>query len=947
MNAFINILAEHIKSHYDLQHEELTVVFPNKRAAFYLRDRFAKIFQGNIWIPQMLSIEEAVTQWSGIQLADTVDLMFELIAIDAEIEGHSNGIAVFGSMASQMAKDFDEVDQYAVDAKHLFSYIYEEKKIGLWNLGEGITPKEQAHLDFFKKLQVYYERLRNRLSEQGKGYYGMITRTLSELSDNELRKKTGNRRILFAGFNALTPTEQKIIDKLYRNGQAEVVWDFDRYYVEDKMNEAGLFARRYLEQDVPWKPTVFSDALLNDEKEIHFVGVTGNTVQAKALQSLLQVEQDTNSAVILADEELLIPVLNAIPENGSFPSVKVSMGYPLRHTALNELISEFFILHRKGRKVNNQGWYLWPVLRILDLEMVKVVFNKQELGGIQQYQDFVKDRSAFIFTEKDFEEHCRFEDVQQFMRLLLGTVGSMTPSELLASLTALLTFIAQRLNADSTGNLFLLNQVSEAGKAVNRLKNILDRSQRYLQSLDELEILYRLVNSNVAVKLNSSTTKGLQLMGLLEARNLDFDTMYMVGVNEGILPAERSHGSFIPYNIRKECGLPDYQEKQAVYAYHFYRQLQRARRIFFLYNDSSADQKGEPSRFLMQLQHELTLRNPHVHLYKEHFLNKTPNIPSPEAIAAKKTPEVMEKLMRKIQTDKLNEALAPTSLSTFLQCPLKFFLKYMERLQDNRVEEETQVNEIGTIIHDTLELFYRPFLNTEITADRFKQEIRPSLPQHLQAVIHKLFEQGLPNVGYNYLNQRSISRMLNHYLQFEEANVREHTLAITEVEHTLHTTIMVNGVNCVISGKADRIDKQDGVIRIIDYKTGKVEDKDVIVPKEVAKLEDIPEKALQLLIYKYLYLKEHSEVMPEQVSAALFCLRKKQVVFELRIDDQSLTQQFMETMEGYLEDILTRLMDPTVPFGQTEDPQASPCRLCDFKELCVNSATIAQRAGDR
>ena len=201
-SSFINSLAEHIKSTYDLRKEELTVVFPNKRAAFYLRSRFKETYSDDIWLPKLLSIEEAVTQWSGIRLVDNVDMLFELISINSEISGNDNDISVFGSMASQMAKDFDEIDQYNVDAQHLFSYIVDEKRLGIWNLDGEITFKEQQYLRFFEGLRGYYERLRQRLESQGKGYYGMITRALAALSDEELLKRTEHRNIIFAGFNA-------------------------------------------------------------------------------------------------------------------------------------------------------------------------------------------------------------------------------------------------------------------------------------------------------------------------------------------------------------------------------------------------------------------------------------------------------------------------------------------------------------------------------------------------------------------------------------------------------------------------------------------------------------------------------------------------------------------------------------------------------------------------
>ncbi len=953
MNTFINSLAEHIKSHYDLQKQELTVVFPNKRAAYYLRSRLTEIYDKDIWLPQMLSIQEAVTQWSGVRLIDGLDMLFELLSINSELSHSGSNILVFGSLAAQMAKDFDEIDQYDVDADHLFSYVYEEKKIGVWQLDRNITEKEQRYLEFFAGLKGYYERLRHRLSSQGKGYYGMITRWLSHLSDEELVEKTRGRQIIFAGFNALTPTEEKIIHKLYQSHRAEVVWDFDRYYVEDPHNEAGWFARKYIDRDIPWKPTQFTDHLLHDPMEIHLVESKGNTIQAKALQSLLQVELEENVAVVLADENLMIPVLNSLPDDPRYPSMKVSMGYPMKHTALNQLVNAILTLRRKGLRVKGQQWYIWPILRVLDLELLRAIFSDQEIGQLERYKAFILEKSIFVYQEKDFETYCPSRDLQQFMSLLTGsgnTVIDNSPMALLQSLTTLLTFISNKIQnegkiADKT---FLLNQVSEAGKTVNRLRDIIGRYDHYVRDLDEFEILYRLVASNTTIKLNNSSTDGLQLMGILEARNLSFNTFYMLGVNEGMLPAEKSYNSFIPFNIRRECHLPGYQEKQAVYAYHFYRQLQGARRMYFIYNSSSGELGGgEPSRFLLQLKYELAQRNPNLKIIEEVFTNKTEKNLWPVTLKVNKTSEVMEKLMAKIQTDNIRNALAPTSLSSFIHCPLQFYLKFLLKIKDNSLEEETQNNVIGTIVHNTLEELYRPYLNTLISKQFFKDVIQKSLPAAYQRVLARLFGQGLPDVGYNYLNKLTLDKLFKNYCDYEEADIARHELYLIATEKVLHTTLTVNGITCQLSGTADRIDRHDGIVRIIDYKTGLLDAKEVVVPEGAESLRDIPDKAVQLLIYKYLYLKEHPDTQPDQVTASLFGFKNQKVSFELKVEHQGLIDEFVPTMDRWLHELFTAMMDPSLPFTQPEGSKEKLCRICDFKDICGNTVTGLALADDR
>ena len=948
MNSnFINSIALHIKEKYDLRKDELTVVFPNKRAAFYLRSKFKEIYNEDIWLPQMLSIEEAVTLWSGIRLVDAVDMLFELISIDSELCQKGNSISVFGNTASQMAKDFDEIDQYDVDAERLFSYIYDLKWLSTWNLNDSFTPEEEDYLEFFKSLMRYYSRLRERLEQQGKGYYGMITRYLAGLPDDELEARTRNRTILFAGFNALTPTERSIVDKLYKTGHAEVIWDFDRYYVDDEHNEAGLFAREYIRRDVPWKPTNFSNNLLSERKEIHLVKANGHTVQAKALQSLLQVEESPDVSVILADEKLIIPVLNAIPDSERYDRVNVSMGYPLRQTALDHLIAEFFTLHCKGRKVKEEGWYLWPIVRILDSELVQTIFNNDEIKELDQYVRAITKRSLYIYKEADFAQYCHSQDLQEFMRLLLDDRKEQPLEVWIDSLRDLLVFVANKIQRSEKDNDmgFLLNQVSEAGKVVNRLKDIMERYPKYVASLDELEILYRLVSSGISIKLSGSTTTGLQLMGLLEARNLDFNTFYMVGVNEGILPAGKSYNSFIPYNIRKEFHLPDDHEKQAVYAYHFYRQLQGAKKMYFIYNTNDSDNGSEPSRFLLQLKHELATRNPQIKIIEESFVNVTDPGSTPRLLTVNKNDEIMALVMRKIQPEQERYALAPTSLSAYIQCPFKFCLKHLLRIDDNSAQEDTQSNTIGNVVHKTLQSLFNDYCGTIISPLLFEKVIKPTINKKKEEVIQEYFAQGLPEVGYNYLNKLNINKLLSNFIRYEEKELDGHEVSIVGVERLLSTTIEVDGTTCCISGTADRIDCCDGITRIIDYKTGEVDEAEVKVPQDVESLRDIPEKAIQLLIYKYLYLKNNPQPH-SNVSAAIFGLRSRQVCFELEVENEALNQDFISTMEELLATAFRSLMDRSEPFSQPTDKKIKPCRFCDFKTICANTEAGALLADD-
>ena len=960
-STFIQRIAEHIQSHYDLRVQELTVVFPNKRAALYLRNVLKKSIQQTVWLPQMLSIEEAITQWSGMTLVDNIDLLFELIDIDAELHKEQNSeLSVFGSQAAQMAKDFDEIDQYDTDSQHLFRYVVENKKLEIWNFDEAQSKeKELKYLQFFTSLYDYYICLRKRLLAKNQGYYGLITRKLAHLSDEELVEKIGERKVIFAGFNALTTTETLIIDKLIKSSKAEILFDYDRYYLDDPNNEAGLFARRYLATHPDWMKNGITDRLCQEEKHIHIISASGNTLQAKALQAKLQETDNNSQAVILADEGLLIPVLNAIPDIDTYQDFKVSMGYPIKKTPVHQLITSYFGLHRhskltrtiteKGMERTVQGWYLWPVLLVMDTEIVKTIFTKAELSVFDHWKAESVSHGKFIFELQDIEFLQVAKDIQTFLHLLLEDDTSKEPANILQQISRLLQFLASKiqLRPDKDRLIFLLNQVSVVGQNINRIMQVVEWHSGYVQSIKDIEILYKLLSTNSSIKLNSSSTEGLQIMGLLETRNIDFERMHVLSVNEGILPTDKSQGSFIPYYIKRECGLPGYTEKQAVFAYHFYRLLQNGKDIYLYYNNLGELSGGEASRFILQIKHELS-RYDNIHIDEESFQSDTQSSVEVIPITALKT-NVLERLQHLV----FEKGLSPSGLSTYLNCPLKYYLKYIEDIKDNSLEEEIGCNVIGTIAHETLQLLFKPYEPQDvklqvIDKELFDMQIKPQWESMLAKAVEDNLPCGFPDVGFNYLNKITIRKQLESYLQYTSKQLKDKALSIIALESPLEAKVETPFGEAKFGGITDRIDCMGDVIRVIDYKTGHVEPSDVKIPvrheidTDLDFLKQLPEKAVQLLLYKYMYLKENQNVAPSQVTAAIHGLRygntiefalchatpKKSDTPVPFLEDDT----FISDMETMLRAVVAEIFDAETPFVQTDDEKR--CKNCDFKGIC-------------
>jgi hypothetical protein len=959
---FIHKLASHILSHYDLTNQELTAVFPNKRAAFYLRNALKENSQQTLWLPQIISIEDAVTQWSGITRVDNIDLLFELIDIDAQLhknQDYTSDLSVFGSQAAQMAKDFDEIDQYGIDAKGVFNYVLENKKLEIWNFDEEKSKeKEVKYLQFFHSLYEYYLQLRDRLSAQGKGYYGMITRHLSELPETELMERIGDRKLIFGGFNALSTTEERIIDTLIKNGKAEILFDYDSYYFDDLNNEAGCFARKYQKTRPNWLKNGISDTLRTEKKSIHIVSASGNALQAKALQAKLQKTDDNSQAIILADEHLLIPVLNAIPDKENYGSFKVSMGYPIGKTPVNQLVKEYFSLRRRNkisRKItengierNAEGWYIWPVLHLMDLEIVKIVFPKEETAVFNRWKSEAVKAGKFIFESQDLEQLQQTPNIQEFLRLILFEQVGNSPQHVLQAVSQVLSFISNKIQSQNDSH-FLLNQVSEIGKIIKRLQQVIEQNSQYINDLQSVEILYRLLSSRANIKLSSSDTNGLQIMGLLETRNLNFKRLHLLSVNEGIMPPDKSQGSFIPQFIRHAYGLPGYAESQAVVAYHFYHLLQNGKDIYLYYNNLGETSGGEASRFILQIKHELA-KNPNIQITEESFSSTAQPSLEIKALNAQKN-NALDRLHYLFE----EKGISPSALSTYINCPLKYYLRYIAQIEDNSVDEEVGVNVIGTIIHDTLELLFADYLPQDgkrqvIDKVLFDKEILSQWEQKLALSIEKNMPNGFPDVGFNYLNRVTIEQQLKNYLKYTSKQLEHNDLIILETEGELKAVLSAPFGQCLFKGRTDRIDQWGGIVRVIDYKTGRVENADLKVPvrhrsdSDLDYLKQIPEKALQLLLYQYMYLKGNPNLSPEQVSGAIHGLKYANAIeFSLtkatpsKSDTDADTtflegDNFIPDMEAMLGAIITEMLDTEIPFSQTEDEKH--CRNCDFKGIC-------------
>src|SRR5574344_115781 len=778
--AFIQNIIDYIFKNYDLSKDIVEVVFPNKRASIHFKRQIVSQLSKTSWMPITSSIQQAMEKWSGLHLVDSLDVALELMSINDKDANNKVLKQNFFGLASQMAKDFDEIDQYKVDAKNLFESLNEVKIIENYTFSEYTLSNEDSYkaqskyLQFFSSLINYYSALRLNLFSRKVGYYGMITRCLSELPTDELVKRIDGKKIVFAGFNALTTTEEDVVVRLVENGNAVMLWDLDEYYINDKKQEAGRFANDFFakHRNLAGKKdydnehhgiSFIGNALSTAEKEINVISVSGSSVQANALQ--LMMEKRENSVVVLADEALLIPTLNSLPD--SVGEINVTMGYPFANTPLYGFIDQIFRFQHSlsGSKID-----LWPLASFCDADFIKLVFNGKDYDSLMSWLKDKQSSSDLSLHVKDFCSIGIIDDNQEdgaseFLArfLTLSSTKWIDSKDCIENLKSILRVSLQKIKDESY---FVKNQISVAGKVLNKVESLIKKYDS-VEILD-LQMLILQIGREMSIAMKGEAD-GLQVMGLLETRNLDFDVVNMLSVNEGVIPKNKNSNSLIPYDVRKYYNLPTYNQQQAVYAYHFYRLLHNAKKINLFYNSlSDSSGLGEPSRFIRQIEYELVKKNPKVKL--QHFQYKSPIINLKSNIISVDKDDTMLKKITK---------LSPTSISTYLRCSLQYYWKYIMNINCDEVNEEIQMNVIGSIIHNTLDELYRNFGNEIVTESKFLEVRNQYLDKCYQnALSNNNFRNGLPKTGFNSIIASVIDTMISRFLDNEHNIVKENILSI-------------------------------------------------------------------------------------------------------------------------------------------------------------------------
>lgn len=952
MTPFLDKTAEYIIQNFHKDIDSICVVLPNRRAGLFLKRSISRQVDKPLWSPVIFSLPDFILELSGYKLLDPVLLQFELYKTYQEITGEkAQTFEEFIKWGRVLLHDFNEADMYLADTDQLFGYLTSEKALSLWNPeNQPLTPFQINYLEFYRSMKTFYDRFSASLKNRGEVYQGMAYRKVArsfEHSEINLPWK----HVVFAGFNALVPAEKLIIRTLEKNGFATVLWDADNYYLNDQSQESGLFIRDEYKHTTASNFKWVSNALSESEKVIDFVGVPRNIAQVKAAGILLkdlaaQPDELDNTVVVLNDESVLEPLLNSMPEEvGQF---NITMGFALRNTPLFRLLDYVLELQINILKFKKPGpdfpkLYFRDVIRILEHPYIRKLMKGTSAENLAS--DIRKSNKIFL-DFKDFQS--AFSSAHTASSSTLGEIFQPWNDDPLLAVDAIIDLLnglkdniltqPEATDDSSMASKLELEYLYHFNAAVQKL-SLLIKEYPFIRNLKVLKSLFmQLVEINLP--FYGEPLQGLQVMGMLETQTLDFRNIIMLGANEDFIPAGKSMNSFIPFDIRRKFSLPTFLDKNAVYAYHFYRLIQRAEKITIFFNSEPGDLGGgDKSRFISQLQYELPGINPNVVMNEKIMtVPLTDEKKMDEGITIAKPQELIAILKQHAE-----KGLSASALNTYLNCPLQFYFNYVAGINEADEPEETiEANTLGSVVHEVLSVMYKELEDKNLTLQDIsvmKSRVKVLVGEAFQ----KIYSGGEIGYGKNLLIANVATLYVSNFLNAELALLNRiepdnGKLTIREVEKPYFTShsIDLKGQKILVNlyGRFDRVDELNGKIRIIDYKTGKTELKELrLTDWEDILTEGNLAKTFQLLFYTFIY--SRSKAMDSSgIQPGIISFRNLNSGFMgLTLpDDDPISAGAMKRFESVLETIFAEIFDEERPFVQTSKPEN--CIYCAYKSVC-------------
>ena len=912
--TFLYQLAEEILKNHADNLSELIIVLPNKRAKVFLLDALKAVISNNVFAPEIISIEDFIQSVAQIRSIDGVELLFEFYEVYLSIpdNGKQDSFENFANWAKTLLQDFNEIDRYLLEPDKILKYLENIKELEHWSVDSNKkTELIEKHLLFWKKLPNYYHSLYQYLRNNGIGYQGLIYRE-AEKNLNHFLENNKNQ-FVFAGFNALNKAEEKIIQHLLSLDVAKIYWDIDETLLQDSLHDAGLFQRKYKSDWIYYKTHPYQ-WIVNDfasEKNIHVIATSKSIGQAKIAGSIIEkhVEQNNaglqNVALVLGEENLLLPILHSLPN--TVDALNITMGFSSKNNPAQLLIAKLFKLHTNALTRNPSAYVMYykDVLDILTHPLIEPYVNANEL--VTRIN-----KNNFTFIPHKKLEELQAEGSELFQ--LLFQKWDKSSVEILQNISQILIKIKANLNHENEEEKIAKAFVYSIFKVINKMISYFSEHHK-IDDVKTLQAIYKQVIEVAEVSFEGEPLNGLQIMGVLESRVLDFETVIITSVNEGKFPAGKAMNSFIPYDVKKEYGLPTFKEKDAIYTYHFYHLLQRAKTIYLIYNsDSEGFDAGEKSRFITQLEVEKQPK----HILTFQYYN--PNVPSiaHQPVVIPKTESVLFRL-KEIAAN----GFSPSSLTTYIRNPIQFYFQRILRISEtDEVEENIAANTLGTIIHGALEQLYKPFIGRFLTADDIKSCFT-LLDAEVLNQFKKVYKEGEIKKGRNLLAFEVAKRNVLNFLKFElESLASGDTIQIIALEHKLERIFEHPNLPLPvkIAGNVDRIELRNGRIRIIDYKTGKVEKTNVTLKNWAGLTDDIKnDKIIQVLAYAFMYQEYANGREIEAGIISFKNLKSGFLPFNFTQNKEATEVITPEIMSNYLEQIvvlLQNIFNENIPFEE-------------------------------
>lgn len=932
MDTFLSEKSSEIIRNHRGHLDEITVIIPNKRAAVYLQRYLAEQAEGPLFAPEMITINEWISQHTPEKILNQHELLFILFDIHQQIQPTDSDFNEFLKWGKTLLSDFDEIDRYLVAPERLFADLRNIKEIEHWSFNDPELSKgQEKYLLFWNQLPAYYQRLNEILHARGETYQGKAYQRFAEtIATQTLPQK----HYYFLGFNALSASEEKIIHHLIKEKRATFHSDIDQSYYLNNEHEAAHFYRKLCER---WQMKPQTGNHFNEKpKTIEIIETaqqTGQTkIAGKRIQELIHAGADLNStAIVLADESLLIPLSQSLPLE--LETANMTMGYPLKYSHLKSLIDLIFDLQFNFQKFRNSKLYHKSLLRVLDHAYIaSLIADDRQLNALEQH--ILEHNQVFI----DWDE------ITQYLPELtcVGAVFSWWEKPAAAGFHAMNTLVGALYDSfkKQTQKELELEMLYHFSVSFKKFERIWERHPHPMDLRSFKRMFYQFWQSE-SLSFLGNPTEGIQIMGILETRLLDFENLLILGLNEGNLPQVNVSNSFIPFDLKKHHQLPTEEDRQAIFAHHFYRLLHRSRTIFMTYNSGGDDGgNSEKSRYITQLENELDPAFGH----RIHHSTYTPDDQS-SAITAVRYPSV-EAVHQKLDTYFSTKGLSPSALNKLVNCPLDFYYRYILEMKENeQVEENIESSTFGTKIHDVLEdLFRKHFLDTGKPLDAaVLQNEKAHLETYLREKYLESFKESEIKYGQNKLSFEVSLDFLNKFMDQQIAEIKrlKEPIFIRELEKRLELFIEIevrgNRKKIMMSGLADRVDQIGNTIRIVDYKSGKCDDEKVVITesyvakRELHKLMDHDKKgyARQLLMYASMYRANHPE--HKNFSAGIISMINindwLQNVRVGKEGDPILSEALLNDFEEELKRKIESLYDPGFFFEH--NPDSLYCEHCE------------------